>query len=37
MAASNGSPRPLAATTYRIEIGSQALAIEVSERDDGLF
>jgi biotin carboxyl carrier protein len=37
VAESNGSPRPLAATTYRIEIGGQAVTVEVTESDDGLF
>jgi biotin carboxyl carrier protein len=37
MAESNGSPRPIAASTYRVEIGGVALTIEVTEVDDGLF
>ena len=37
MAAPDGSPRSLAATTYRVEIGGRALTVELREREDGLF
>ena len=37
MTESDGSPSPLAATTYRVEIGGQAITVELAERDDGLF
>ena len=37
MSASNGAPKPLATSTYRVEVGGQALTVEVSERDDGLY
>jgi biotin carboxyl carrier protein len=33
----NGPGRPLSATSYRVELGGQALTVEVSERDDGLY
>ena len=37
MVGSNGASRPLAATTYRVEIGGQALTVELAERADGLY
>ena len=37
MAKSNGSPRALAVTTYRVEIGGQAMTVEIAECEDGLF
>ena len=37
MATSNGSPRPIAATTFRVEIGAQAVTVELTEGEDGLF
>jgi biotin carboxyl carrier protein len=33
----NGNSRPAGVTTYRVELGGQALTVEVSERDDGLY
>jgi biotin carboxyl carrier protein len=34
----DGASRPLAATTYRVELaGGQTLTVEVSEREDGLY
>ncbi len=32
-----GAGRPLAVTSYRVELGGQALTVEVVERDDGLW
>ena len=37
MADANGSARPHATTVYRVEIGGQALTVELAERDDGLY
>ena len=37
MADTNGTSRPLATTTYRVEIGGQAVTVELAEREDGLF
>jgi biotin carboxyl carrier protein len=34
---SNGNGRAAGVTTYRVELGGQALTIEISERDDGLY
>jgi biotin carboxyl carrier protein len=33
----NGSGRPIATATYRVELGGRAVTVEVSERDDGLY
>src|SRR5690348_2840899 len=33
----NVTGRPLAVTSYRVELGGQALTVEVSEREDGLY
>ena len=37
MADTNGAGRPHAATSYRVELGGQAVTVEVTERDDGLY
>src|SRR5215212_936911 len=37
MADANGSARPRATTTYRVELGGQTVTVELSERDDGLY
>jgi biotin carboxyl carrier protein len=33
----NGNGRQAAVTSYRVELGGQALTVEVSEREDGLY
>jgi biotin carboxyl carrier protein len=33
----SGNGRPAGVTAYRVELGGQALTVEVSERDDGLY
>jgi biotin carboxyl carrier protein len=37
MSSSDGGARPVAAASYRVEIGGQAVTVEVVERDDGLY
>jgi len=37
VAGTSGPSRALAVTTYRVELGGQALTVEVSEREDGLY
>jgi len=37
MSGAKESPRPLAATTYRVELGGQTLVVAVIEREDGLY
>jgi biotin carboxyl carrier protein len=37
MSEPNGASRIVATSTYRIELGGQAITVEVTERDDGLY
>ncbi|MGE3268494.1 MAG: biotin/lipoyl-containing protein [Chloroflexota bacterium] len=37
MSEANGTPRPLATSTYRVELGGQTVTVAVITRDDGLY